>query len=374
MSENVIQLMEKLVKIPSVFPNEQKVTNFLETYLRELGFSIQRVPAEPGRDNLVATFGESEKFVCFYGHMDTVPAHLEWQQDPFAVTVDGDTAHGLGVTDMKGGIAAILVAARFAVEHHLPIKIALGVDEENISLGSYTLVQTDFFKDVVLLISAESGQIFNENQDFSVNYGRKGRVAIEAQVEGKTAHAARSDLAVNAILEAARFVDGLKELDFPAHKNLGRTEVIPFFIESATDSFSIPEKAVVKLNVLTVPGVFSTLVLKKLNTLAKQLKIRATFQLIPRPTPYMEAYEVDLQNSYIQDLEKKIFAKYAVTPGYAISVADENRFADALGIPVISLGPIGGDDHTAKEWVSVRSLEKTAQVYQEILQLFHSTQ
>lgn len=365
----ILELMSRLVAINSVFPGEGRLVNFIEAYLQQLRFSVERVPAEPGRDNLVAVYGQNQKFLCLYGHVDTVPPDPAWKQNPFLVTIAGGVARGLGVADMKGGLAVILLAAKYAYQHRRPIKLAFGVDEENISLGSYTLTKTRFFNNVNLLISAESGQIVNESQDYSVNYGRKGRFVIEVAIEGVAAHAARSDLATNAITQTARFLMLADQLNLPKHSRLGQTEIIPFFIESQTDSFSIPSRSVLRLNVLTVPGVTSSHVIEQLEKLCRQERIQAAFQLVQRITPYMEAYEVDRRDSNIQLLENKIFSQFKVIPGYAASVADENRFANELGIPVISIGPIGGHDHTANEWVNLSSLRKTLIVYQKIINL-----
>lgn len=367
-TESVMNLMTSLVAIPSVFPNEENVTSFIELYLQKLGFQVTRISSESNRDNLVAEFGKAKKHVCFYGHMDTVPPDPEWQQDPYTVSTQDDIARGLGVTDMKGGIAAILVLAEYAVKHNLPVKLAFGVDEENISLGSYHLTQTSFFDSVEFLISAESGQVFNENQDFAVNYGRKGRFALEVNIQGKNAHAARSDLATNAILEASRFFDLLKTMNLPIHEKLGHAQVIPYSVQSETDSFSIPSHATIKLNVLSVPGITSDTFIHQLETLCLDNNLQAQIQLVPRETPYMESYEVDTNSDIIRTLETRILSNWNVQPGYSISVADENRFAYALGIPVISLGPIGGDDHTAQEWVSISSLRKVVEVYCDILE------
>ncbi|MCD8484314.1 M20/M25/M40 family metallo-hydrolase [Candidatus Woesebacteria bacterium] len=303
--------------------------------------------------------------------MDTVPPHPDWQQNPLTVTVDDqNVAHGLGVADMKGGIAAILRVAEFAVENNYPLKLAFGVDEENISLGSHVLVQTDFFEDVVFLISAESGQVLNETQDFAINYGRKGRFVIAAEILGRQAHAARSDQAVNAITEAARLLLLIDQLQFPRHQFLENTQVIPFACESRTSAFDIPGSAHLELNILSVPGTTSENTIAQLEQLCHENGISAKFQLAERPTPYMEAYEIDRHHPLVIALEEEVFAHYNTIPAYGTSVADENRFATALRIPVISLGPVGGGDHTEHEWVRVESLGKTLSVYQDIVRFF----
>lgn len=367
----VIPLLEKLVAIPSVFPKEQQIGNFICEYLRPIA-EVRRIPAGDGRDNIVATIGTADEYMCLYGHMDTVPPDPDWSQDPFTVRRDGDILRGLGVADMKGGIAAVLRAARYAHAHHLPLKLAFGVDEENISLGSHVLVQSDFFQDVGFVISAESGQIYNEKQDFAVNYGRKGRFVMEIDIVGRTAHAARSDVAVNAIAQAAIAVQTLEIVRFTRHRELGSVEIIPYHLSSTTDSFSIPAYAHIKANVLTVPGVTSDEVLSICRDILEHAEIEANVRLQDRATPFMEAYQVDRSDRYIHALEQDIFPRYITRPGYAASVADENRFAHELQIPVISLGPIGGGDHTASEWVSVRSLEKTYEAYCDIVTYFAS--
>lgn len=365
-TESVLELTKRLVAINSVFPHEQAITDFIESFLLQLGYEVQRVPVTTDRDNLVAVFGQAEQYLCLYGHMDTVEPDPLSRHDLFQVRTDDKNAYGLGVVDMKGGLAVILKAAVFAVEHQIPLKLAFGVDEENISQGSYVLSQQPFFQDVDCMIVAESGQVFNEDQDFALNYGRKGRIVIEALVKGQTAHAARSDEAINAITEAGRLLMHLTTLQFPAHKHLGKVEIVPFYMSARTSAFSIPDQAILHLNILTVPDVTSLSIISKFESLAKRLKISATFKLAPRETPYMEAYEVDRSQKVVKNLEK-IFAHYHVQPGYTISVADENRFAHQLQIPVISLGPIGSGDHTHKEWVSLRSLAKTLEVYEEVI-------
>lgn len=365
--EQLENTLNKLVSIPSVFPHEQDLADYLFENLKPISDELLRLPVSPGRDCIVARIGQSDSYPLFYGHMDTVPPDPLWKGDPFRVTVSNGIARGLGVSDMKGGIAAILMSAQYAYEHGLPMKIAFGVDEENISLGSHILSKHDFFDDVSLIVSAENGQVFDENQSFTLNYGRKGRFVMKMFVKGKTAHAARSDQSVNAIIDAGRVLSCIKALEFPAHSQLGRLDIIPFDIESHTDSFSIPSVATILFNVLTVPGVLQSDILKAVRKVLKTHHIDAEVGIVDRETPYMEAYEVDRTDPIIQKLERDIFTLHNVKAGYAISVADENRFAHELGIPVISLGPVGGGDHTAHEWVDMKSLEKTYDVYCEIV-------
>jgi di/tripeptidase len=91
---------------------------------------------------------------------------------------------------------------------------------------------------------------------------------------------------------------------------------------------------------------------------------------MPRETPYCEAYEIDLSHPFLNELERTLFARDGVSPVYNPSVADECIFAHRLGMPVLSLGPIGSGDHTADEWVDIVSLRKTTQVFGEIAEAY----
>jgi len=367
-----VKLLTILVGIPSVFPNEQGLSRFIEKYLHSLNnCSIERVPVSKGRDNIIATIGNAKKYPCFYGHMDTVEPDQLWVQNPYKVTIKQGIAKGLGVTDMKGGIAVILLVAKYASENNLAIKLAFGVDEEQFSEGSFILTKNSFFDDVCIIISAESGQVINKNQPFAVNYGRMGRIVLQCEIQGLTAHAARSDLAINAIFKAGRLLQLIQNLKFKSHPQLGKTEILPFEIKGLTNSFSIPEQTEVKFNVLTTPGTSGKTVLAKIKSVAKKNNIKVLLNLMSRPTPYMESYQVDLDHPLIIKMGK-LFQQHKVTPVYARSVADENRFANDLNIPVISLGPVGGGDHTADEWVKLDSLEKVLEVYKEIIQILQN--
>lgn len=367
---DIYDLLKSLVAIPSIFPNEGKVEQYIAKYLHRLGFNVTKVPTSPGRNNIVAVYGKASKYVGFYGHLDTVEPDPHYKHNPFTVRKIGDIVSGLGTADMKGGICAILELARFASANDLPVKIIMGVDEENISAGAHTLINAKVLKDVSFLVSAESGQVKDLSKPYSVCYGRRGRMAISVTVEGKRAHGAESHKAINAIEKSALFISKLTDLKFSNNANFGRSNIIVQEIESTSDSFSVPDECTVKLSALTAPPTSHQAVIKKLQVLAKKLGVNATVKPTPRSTPYSESYEVNKSDKFLRLVESKVFKPAGVKPIYSESVADENVFAKYLPIPVISIGPIGGDDHTANEWVSLSSIENVADCYKQILKLY----
>src|SRR5437667_6714773 len=99
---NTMMLLKKLISIPSIFPNENMISEFLKKYLEDLGFSVRVIQTKPNRYNLIATFGKSKKYLGLYGHMDTVAPGEQRKTNPFEMTIKNSKAFGLGVADMKG--------------------------------------------------------------------------------------------------------------------------------------------------------------------------------------------------------------------------------------------------------------------------------
>ncbi len=363
-----LDLLKNLVAIPSIFPHEQEIAKFLIQYLRRLGFSVQTVMTDGKRPNIVATFGEAKKYLAFYGHMDTVAR--DEKTLPYKVVVRGKKAYGLGVADMKGGLSAILQAGKFARDRNLPVKIVFGVDEENISEGAHDLISSESLKDIGFMIVAESGQASDLNQPFAVCFGRKGRILLEAKIGGKRAHAAEGERGVNAIEQAAKAISLLTSLRFQKHRRLGKTTVAIHSIEGNTDSFSVPDTCTIQFSLLTTPNIKSHEVIQAIQAKAKKQGINLTLNLVKRKTPYSESYEVKY-DSFLHTLEERILRPRNITPLYATSVADENVFANRLNIPVVTLGPIGGGDHTVSEWLDLTSLVTVEDIYKQIIELYN---
>lgn len=362
--------MQRLVETPSVYGDEMAISGVLTDILTGYGLDVKKVPSAPNRPNIVGTYGLSDQYLGFYGHMDTVPVDPNWQQNPFELKIEGDKATGLGVADMKGGIVAILRAAEYAVAQGYPIKVAFGVDEENISRGAHDLVDSGEMDDVAFLIVGESGQVEDYDQPYSVNYGRKGHAQFDIHVRGRTAHAAESQKGVNAIEEAARLISGIGSVKLGDHEHLGPSNVVLRAIQADTTSLSVPDSCKLRVSLLSSPGVKHDDFVKELRRLSDELGVAADIALVPKETPHNEAFEVDRNDPFLKLIEQKLILLRGVKVMYSNSVADENVFANRLGIPVISMGAIGGGQHTETEWLSMRSLEELAAAYQEVCRLY----
>jgi acetylornithine deacetylase/succinyl-diaminopimelate desuccinylase-like protein len=121
LSENsgVIALLEQLIRCRSITPNDAGCQQILADRLRALGFVCESMPFGDV-SNLYARRGNTGPVLCFAGHTDVVPpgADNEWSSDPFEPNVRDGAIYARGAADMKGGLAAMIVALEeFVAEH-----------------------------------------------------------------------------------------------------------------------------------------------------------------------------------------------------------------------------------------------------------------
>ena len=375
-----LSLFESLIRIPSVFPNESALAEWLYNYLRDAGWNVRKQDVGENRFNVLAEKGNTPRALMLYGHLDTVPLYGEWDTPPFELTARGDQLFGLGASDMKGGIFVILEAVKSLPERlNKTIKLAFCVDEENDSLGAYALSRDPFLQDVALILVPEIGDARPKKAGaISVGLGRRGRVGISLAVPGVSAHGANPELGVNAIHEAYKVIAALDAMPLIAHEKLGQSTQFIQEIRAKSGSLSLPDVCDVYLSRLLVlpetPEDALRDVQQYLDRLYAQGVLtprrgkRVIAKLAERDTPYYQPYITDECLPIMQRLLQRVQAFGEVCVGYGLSVADENIFGSLNNIPTVTLGPQGGNEHTANEWVSKQSLEERIAIYRDLIE------
>src|SRR5919109_2210094 len=147
--QDAVSLTKSLLRFDTVNPpgRERDCARYAGAMLEEWGYRVEFFEYEQGRTSLVARAGGSDKKapLCLTGHLDVVPLGARaWTKDPFAGETDGDRLYGRGASDMKAGVAAILLAAR-SVAPKLAgtpgIVIVLTAAEEGGCIGSKHLAE-----------------------------------------------------------------------------------------------------------------------------------------------------------------------------------------------------------------------------------------
>lgn len=373
-----LALLRRIVSINSVFPRERRLAGFLEAELKRRGFSTRRVPVSPGRFGVIGERGTEGKPVLFFGHMDTVPPYGKWHGSPWKVRETGDRLHGLGAFDMKAGCAAILCATEEKSSRR--IRVAFSVDEENISQGSHEMVRAGMLRGVQAVLSTEISTSEPCRGVHEITLGRRGRCVIEIVVPGKSAHGALVSQGISAISEAGRLVLELERLNgsFGKHSLLPPPTQFVRKIWGESTSLSIPDIAVIELDRHMVTPETPESVLRQVNLFINSLyrsgkfheieNKRVTARIAQRPNPYLAPYVTSASLPHVRLLSRIVKERTGKAPShcYGLSVADDNRLA-AAGVPVVSIGPMGGGEHSRHEWVSKSSYLQLVGVLREFI-------
>lgn len=205
---NVFELTRTLIDIESITPNERAVGDYLAAYLRPLveryGGRLERMPVEPGRDNILAYWGNPA--VTLSTHQDTVPPFIPSSED-------AEFVWGRGACDVKGIIASMMLAAeRLLAEGTRNFALLFVVGEERNSAGAYAAGRDG--RGSRFLINGEP----TENR---LAVGSKGALRFEIKASGRMAHSAYPELGESAIEKLLDALAQVRMLSLPADPVLG---------------------------------------------------------------------------------------------------------------------------------------------------------
>ena len=204
-----VLLTQELIRRRSVTPEDCGCQEVMIERLSAIGFNIERLRFDDV-DNFWAVHGSSGPTLCFAGHTDVVPTGPEenWQQPPFEATIADGYIVGRGAADMKGSLAAMVVAAeRFVAEHpdhHGRIAFLITSDEEGIAINGTVKVVEWLQQHNQLPEWCLIGEPSSTNQCGDViKNGRRGSLGCTLTVKGQQGHVAYPHLADNPVHRAA---------------------------------------------------------------------------------------------------------------------------------------------------------------------------
>jgi acetylornithine deacetylase/succinyl-diaminopimelate desuccinylase family protein len=359
---DVLPLLERLVSIDSVNPGlggagEAEIAAFVAEWADGAGLEVELDEAAPGRPNVIAAARGTGggRTLLLNAHTDTV-GH-GGMVDPLVPHVEEGRLFGRGSYDMKGALAACLVAAAEVAWRGLrgDVVVTAVVDEEVASIGTQSMLER---------VRADAA-IVAEPTQMRVCVAHKGFVGFELETLGRAAHGSRPDLGVDAIAKMGHVLVGLDALDRslrerPTHTLLGSGSVHAGVVTGGTEYSTYPARCLLQGERRTVPGESLQQVEAELEDLLEGLgRADPAFQGTWRVVAERRPFEVSEHDEIA-----RLVREYAG----AGEVAGESYWTDAAliaesGVPTVVFGPGGEGAHADVEWVSIADVERCAAVF-----------
>ena len=372
MSDDPIDLLADLVRIDSVnrdlLPGgagEGRIGDFCAAWFAERGFEVHRVEEHPRRPSIVgiARGTGGGRSLMFNGHYDTVST-ASYDGDALDPVVRDGRLYGRGSFDMKGGVAAMMVAADRARRQGLSgdILVACVADEEYASFGT---------AEVAARFTADAA-IVTEPSHLELTVAHRGFVWFDVTVHGRAAHGSRPELGIDAIAKAGRFLVALEEYDrrlrsAPSHALLKSGSVHASLIRGGEEISSYPAECRISLERRTIPGETPASIAAELQDIIDAIAavdpdFRATLTTgLDRPP-----FEVGETEPIVATLDRIAAAR----TGRPVPRRGEPFWTDCAilqgaGIPCVMFGADGAGAHAASEWVDVASVRTLADILTE---------
>ncbi len=373
-SEDIVRLTQELVRIPSPNPPglEAEVSDFLASKMKAIGFKVQSHEVSPGRPNVVGhmTFGSGGKRLMFNGHLDVVPPgdRSLWDDDPYSGILKEGRVYGRGTSDMKGGIASIMVAAKALADSSSDLQgdlIFSGVvDEESSGSGSKRIVEDGYKADMVVI---------GEPTDRKICIAHKGNMWLEITTQGIAEHSSqvRVGKSANAVYRMTKIVSLIEEMlpDLQEIQDdlVGNPTITVGLIEGGTKPNIVPDVCRIVVDRRLLPAEDPKRVLEDLKAriLASIMpEFDAAFKiLIAR-----EGAQISIDEEIVKIASKSIKEALKISPEIGgLGATTDMSFFVRAGIPTIIYGPGSiRQAHVANEFIDVHELTSAAKVYATI--------
>lgn len=366
-----LELTKQLISRSSVTPDDKGCQQLMIERLEAVGFVVEHLRFDDV-DNFWAVRGEAGPILCFAGHTDVVPTGPEsdWTHLPFEPTEQDGQLYGRGAADMKGSLAAMVVAVeQFVAEHpnHSGrIAFLITSDEEGIaSNGTVKVVewlQEQGITPEYCLVGEPSSTAHCGDV---IKNGRRGSLGCVMRVKGKQGHVAYPHLASNPIHSAA-----------PA-----LTELVAEVWDAGNEFFPATSFQISNIN----GGTGAT------NVIPGELQVTFNFRfstaltdqiLRERTEAILDKHGLDYELDWKLSGQAFLTAEGALVEAAVASILEvtgietelstaggtsDGRFIAPMGTQVVEIGPVNATIHQVDENVNIADLDILTSIYQRLL-------
>lgn len=395
--KDVINFCSRLIQAGGENPpgDVSNMTGVVEKFLDEHKIFYKRLEPAKGHANVIATVGKGKPKIILCGHIDVVPAGdlKNWKTPPYSGKIEDGKILGRGASDMKGGIASILMAgaALKNIEDKLggTAVFAAVCDEEAMGpAGALWLLKNHKLDGDVCLIAEPTGYL---HSGYSVIAGERGNLWVRLIAKGKPAHGATPAFGKNAILALTRFLKKLDALEKTPVKTPNDAKTLvrngkidltkiaksmrikPKELTRSIDHYTVnvgiikggtkvnivPERCEAEIDVRVPAGGSPDAVEEFVKLiLPENFDYEITNRTLASYTPASEPLIGILQK------HGKNLLGYKPPARYMTATSDAHSFRETLRIPTVAFGPGYGEmNHAYNEFVYAKDVVNTTKVY-----------
>jgi acetylornithine deacetylase len=363
-----MDLLGRLVAIDSVNPalvpgaaGEREIAAFVASWLSDRGLEVTTIGDERPSVVGVARGSGGGRSLMLNAHTDTVS--VAGMERPWEPVIDDGRLYGRGAFDMKGGLAAIMLAGAAAASEPLrgDVIVTAVADEEYASEG----VQA------VLREWTADACIVTEPTDLRACIAHKGFIWAVIETHGVAAHGSRVDLGVDAIVGMGPVLAGIpalqERLNAQPHPLLGPGSLHASLISGGVELSSYPDRCVLSLERRTVPGETVETVEAELRSLLALAPVDGEVRIELLRDPFTVDPDAEIVRALLAAAGGVLGAEpetYAETPWH------DSAFTSAAGIPTVVFGAGGAGAHALEEYADLESHERLVEILIATLRRF----
>ena len=368
----MIELLQNLLKIKSISPNDMGCFDLIEKELRELGFNCERINYL-NVENLYATFGNSGKLFCFLGHTDVVPTGPEekWKYPPFSATIEGDILYGRGAADMKASVAAFIESAKEFINSSSKINFRLGFlltsNEEGTAKDGFIdqiikkMINNNEIIDFCLVGEPTSSKKVAD----CARIGRRGSLGGHLKIYGKQGHIAYPEKVINPILLSGDLISNLKNKIWDnGNSAFDPTSFQISNISSGTGAHNVvPGELELTFNFRFSPESSEESLKSEFESMLNEQGLNYDLEWELNGLPY---YTKD--NFFINIVSNSVREVTNYMPELnAKGGTSDGRFVALMNSEIVELGPVNKSIHQIDEHVKISELWTLKDIYKQIL-------
>jgi succinyl-diaminopimelate desuccinylase len=367
----IIDTTLELVKIDSRNRphGEDEISSYISDFLEKIRVDNAIISHEKDRKSLIAYYPgtESGRNLLMCGHLDTINIDsVEAPDNSIMADVRGGKMFGLGTSDMKGGVAAMLYAlkelVRINFKPRYDIFFAFTGDEEADKAGALHLLENELTNNTRLMIVGEPTNL-------NLGLGSKGQIWFEVKFKGKAAHGSTPDKGKSAVLMAMNFISQILEPEFfvKNEKFFPKSTVNVGFLNADGPFNVVPDACVAGLDIRLSPPETVENVKKKIKDILSSSFRKNEYEL--KIVDSLDASFVQPESRMAKEI-KKIIGRHAsgkrkIALSYATDGSVLNTYAS---VPVIILGPgIPEVIHNRDEYIPLENIIHASRIYTDIM-------